>query len=52
MKWLEGLWQFSLLLVLMVGSYHQAELGLSLAIVLLLLKWLVVLLSKVFHHDR
>jgi hypothetical protein len=51
-KWIDRIWQLSLLLALLIGMYQQAELGLSLGIVLLLLKWFVILLSKVFHHDR
>lgn len=52
MKWLEVVWQMSLLSVLLLGVYYHAYLGLSLAIILLLLHWVIQWMRMIFHHDR
>lgn len=52
LKWFNLFWHLGLLGVLMIGLYHHAHLGLSMALILLLLKWLTIMLSNVFHHDR
>ena len=51
LKWFNLIWHLGLLGVLLLGLYHHAQLGLSLALILLLLKWLTLMLSNVFHHD-